>query len=136
MSNTIARLEITIDVVGLPGQRALVLPSLTPTELVGNVLEEFREIEYLGARPGDYRLVGAPDGEPLDDGRPLSAQITPGAHLRLEERLVPLPKGGVRPSLGDLPARTTFWSGLPAGLDAGHYWACRHQLARERADRR
>jgi hypothetical protein len=98
--STLARLELTIDVVGLPGQRALALPSLTPAELASNILEEFREIEHLGTRPGDYQLVRATDGEPLEDGRPLSAQIAAGARLRLEERPVQLPDGAARPSHG------------------------------------
>src|SRR5262245_5966918 len=92
------RLDISIDVVGLPGQRALVQADLCPPVLVAAGLDELRELEYLGDRPADYRLVRVANGEALDEQQPLGAQLQTGDHLALEERLAPLPEGAARPS--------------------------------------
>lgn len=98
MTASAKRLELLIDVGDLPAQRALARAELTPPELVAAVLEEFREIQSLGDRPEAYCLVRQAGGEPLDEQRPLGAQLSNGDHLALAERLPPLPAGAVRPA--------------------------------------
>jgi len=92
MSTADTRLELTIDVVALPAQRALALASLTPPELVAAALAEFRELAYLGDQAAVYQLLRA-GGEPLDEERPLAAQLTGGERLALAERPLAIPQG-------------------------------------------
>jgi FHA domain len=96
MSANQPRLELRIDVFALGGQRALVLPTLTPPELVTAILDEFNELEFLSDAAGNYQLLKAPDRAPLDDATPTGQQLTVGEHLLLVEREPPLPKGAKR----------------------------------------
>ncbi len=96
MSTPLSRLELTLDIVGLPAQRAFVLPDLMPVDLIGHVLAEFGELEHLGSAVADYELVSS-KGDALDVSRPLGSQLTAGAHLRLRERLVMPPAGATQP---------------------------------------
>lgn len=98
MSAGQARVELLIDLYGLRGQRALALPGLLPAELVAAVLAEFRELEQLGERAGEYALVRADTGAPLDEATPVGRQVPAGARLVLVEREVALPAGAARPS--------------------------------------
>lgn len=96
MTTTQPRLRLSIDVFSLRDQQALVLPELTPPELIRAILSEFSELEFLGANPEAYRLrrLGAPGD--LDDGQPLAAQLTHDTRLELVERAPP-PPAGARP---------------------------------------
>ncbi len=92
-------LELHIDVFTQKNQRALALPDLHPPELVAAILQEFRELEYLGDAPEGYQLVRASDQTPLDDTRPLSKQhLTAQTRLILQELEEPLPTGTQRPT--------------------------------------
>ena len=48
MSNKESRLELLIDVFSLKKQRALVLPTLTPAELITQVIKEFGGTNNIG----------------------------------------------------------------------------------------
>jgi hypothetical protein len=98
MTSTTARLELSIDVLGLAGQRALARADLTPPEFVAAVLDEFRELPYLGEQAENYRLLRVATGDALDAQRPLGEQLTSGEQLVLEEIAVPLPKGASAPT--------------------------------------
>jgi hypothetical protein len=90
------RIELLIDVFEQPQQRAQVLPQTTPLELIDSILQEFRELEYLGSRPEHYELRRT-DGFDLVEEQPLQDQVTSGAHLIFAERERPLPAGAARP---------------------------------------
>jgi hypothetical protein len=98
MSASQKRLELRIDVFEKTGQLAQALPGLTPPELVGAILQEFRELEYLSDLPGDYRLLKAEGNTPLDNASPLSEQLSSNRQLILVENQAPLPAGTQRPS--------------------------------------
>ncbi|PKO23708.1 MAG: hypothetical protein CVU38_02440 [Chloroflexi bacterium HGW-Chloroflexi-1] len=99
MASSQKRLDLRIDIFEKTDQQALALPELKPPQLVETILQEFRELEYLGDTPADYRLVRAADGYPLDDETPIGQQgLQEGARLRLEEIDLPLPEGAGRPS--------------------------------------
>lgn len=91
------RLEIKIDVLDQPDQRALALADLMPEDMIAATLQEFREIDYLGIDPAEYQLAYADTGKELDGSLPLRSQVTEGAHLKLCERERALPGGGRRP---------------------------------------
>lgn len=114
------RLELHIDVFPLKQQRALVLPSLMPEELVLAVIQEFGgrqigddsagngkaaiapekllKIAYLSDNPNDYRLLRASGRKPLDATTPIGDQLSPKERLILVEQELPLPEGTARPS--------------------------------------
>jgi pSer/pThr/pTyr-binding forkhead associated (FHA) protein len=98
MNRGTTRLELHIDVFKEADQIALVLPDLKPPQLVGAILQEFRELEYLGDTPAAYHLLQSKTGEPLNDEVPLGEQLQGGARLRLEERETTLPVGTSPPS--------------------------------------
>ncbi|HHY54538.1 MAG TPA: FHA domain-containing protein [Chloroflexi bacterium] len=89
------RLDLTIDVLELPAQHAAALWTLAPQELIAATLQEFRELEQLGIDPGDYQLLDAQSGAPLDE-KPLDdlfAKDAKDIHLKLVEKPVPVPRG-------------------------------------------
>jgi hypothetical protein len=96
MSQT--RLDLRIDVFEKTNQRALALPNLTPPDLVEAILQEFRELEYLGNTPTDYLLLNAKDKTPLDNESQLQQQSLNGGQLILFEKELPPPAGTKRPS--------------------------------------
>lgn len=98
MSANQARLELFVDLPELAGQRALALPALGPSELVGAILDEFHSLGQLSDRPGDYRLLRAADGVELDPAAPIGAQLAGGERLVLAEREPPLPPDTRRPT--------------------------------------
>ena len=98
MSTNQARLELRVDVFEKTNQPALALPNLTPPQLIEAILQEFRELEYLGASPSDYQLRKAQDRSSLVDEQPLGGQLKPGERLMLVENGVPLPAGTKPPS--------------------------------------
>jgi hypothetical protein len=91
-----ARLELLIDVFDKKAQRALALPTITPPELVEAVLQEFREIEYLGAAPNEYSLLKAADHAPLNNDSQIGQQLAPNEQLLLSENVAPVPKNAQR----------------------------------------
>lgn len=91
------RLELKIDVLDRPEQRALALADLTPEELIAATLREFVEIEYLGIDPADYQLIAAATGMELDGSQSLNGQLRNGDHVALVERERSTPSGGHRP---------------------------------------
>ena len=93
------RLDLRIDVFDEKQQRALALPDLTPPELVEAVLQEFRELPYLGDDPTAYKLVNGADGASLDNEVAISYQVRSGSHLVLQEADSEIPEGAKRPSL-------------------------------------
>jgi len=92
-----SRLELRIDIFDHAAQRALALPMLLPAELVAAVIEEFREIEFLGSDPAKYELHKAADRTPLDEQVPIGQQLTADERLALVEREEPAPAGTQRP---------------------------------------
>ncbi len=92
------RLEVRIDIFEKTNQRALALLNLTPPQLIEGILQEFRELEYLGDSPADYQLRKAQDRAPLAEDKPLSEQLQAGERLILVENGVPLPAGTQLPT--------------------------------------
>ncbi|MFN8468715.1 MAG: hypothetical protein U0X20_24365 [Caldilineaceae bacterium] len=90
------RLEVQIDVLNRPNQRALPLADLTPPELIAAILQEFRDIEYLGVDGTDYCLLRSEDGMELDPTVELGEQLGAKPHLRLVERPLKVPSGAQR----------------------------------------
>lgn len=91
------RVTLKIDVFEKTEQTAQALKELTPLQLIGAVLAEYRELEYLSDNPADYRLVRADNGMPLDNNYALADQTWDEMHLRLEELDSYLPEGCQRP---------------------------------------
>ncbi|MFV9504541.1 MAG: FHA domain-containing protein [Oscillochloridaceae bacterium umkhey_bin13] len=88
------RLTLWIDVFEQPRQQALVLPHLTPPQLIEAILREFaRDLAYLSEQPADYQLRA--QGKPLRDDQPLSEQVSNETSLVLHERSGPVPSGTV-----------------------------------------
>jgi hypothetical protein len=98
MSANRSRMELHIDVFEERGQVAMVLPQLSPSELVKAILLEFRELAYLSDRPTDYYLVRAKDGSPLDETSQLDAQLRSQERLVLVEKSSEPPEGTHPPS--------------------------------------
>lgn len=93
------RLELFVDIFEKPRQRALALPELTPQQLVEEILQEFRELEYLSRIPAHYRLR-KPSGAILEADIPLRQQVSGlDNQLVLIEEDQALPAGTKRPSL-------------------------------------
>jgi hypothetical protein len=86
------RLMLNIEIFNR-SEQAMVLPGLTPAELVKAILQEFRELEYLGDQEADYGLQRVDTDLELDDERPMMQQVGPNQQLRLLERIPPLPHG-------------------------------------------
>jgi len=101
MSSKKSRVELLVDVLDRPGQRALALATLTPEEFIAATLQEFRDVALLGIAPEDYVLCDAISGDELERTRPFEA--LPAAaeimHLQLREREAPLPPGSRRPAV-------------------------------------
>lgn len=97
MSSPPSRRTLRIDVFEQPNQRASALLSLTPTDLVRAIVQEFREIEYLSDNPADYRLCKANGQMPLADETTV-AQLAPDERLTLVEMVQPVPNGAQRPT--------------------------------------
>lgn len=92
-------LKLRIDIFEKKDQLAHVVPELVPPELVEAILQEFRELEYLGDTPASYQLLRASDQTPLDDTRPLGKQhLSSDTRLILQERESPLPEDTQRPT--------------------------------------
>lgn len=89
-----APIEVFIDVFDLKEQRALVVPTLSPPDLVNAVLQEFRELEYLGTNKDLYRLVRVSDGAELAADRQLARLIQPQDRLAIQEVPQPAPAHG------------------------------------------
>lgn len=90
------RLSLQIDVLSKTNQRALVVPTLTPAELIAAILEEFRQdedLDYLSNRVADYQLIRLADKQPLTPDNKLAGQVEASPHLALMEREVPPPTG-------------------------------------------
>ncbi len=98
MSTSASRLELQIDVFEKLNQKALPLSTLTPTQLVEAILQEFRELEYLSDKPADYQLVKAEDQLPLDEESQLKAQLINGGRLVIMEKEQSLPSGTNHPT--------------------------------------
>ncbi|MBN9392345.1 MAG: FHA domain-containing protein [Chloroflexi bacterium] len=116
MNNKQPRLELFIDIFSLKKQRALVLPTLMPSELITQVLKEFGgtnnigkgvseaapekflKMEYISDSPDEYLLIKASTRQPLNPTVPLGQQLAPGELLVLVELNKPLPADTVRPS--------------------------------------
>lgn len=98
MSGNQGRLELFVDIFGLKKQRALALPTVSPPELIDSILQEFRELEYLGRRGEAYRLMKVKDRTPLDNDAPLDRQVQSQEQLILLEHVLPLPANATRPS--------------------------------------
>ena len=92
MTTNPARIPLLIDIFDKKAQRALALPTMTPPELVEAVLQEFREIEYLGDTPGEYRLIKLKDQAPLKNDTPIGQQLTSNDQLLLNEHAASVPK--------------------------------------------
>ena len=86
MSANQSRLALLIDVFDHPAQRALALPTLRPAEFVAAIIEEFREIEYLGGDPTTYQLLRTTNRATLDEETPVGQQLVAGERLALVER--------------------------------------------------
>lgn len=72
------RIEVMVDVLDHPNQRALPLANLTAGEFIAAILQEFRDIEYVGIDPSDYRLLRSDNGEVNPDhelGAELAAPV-------------------------------------------------------------
>jgi FHA domain len=93
MSADQSRRNLLIDIFDLVGQQARALPELTPPTLVGAILEEFRELEFLGDNPKDYELLKADSRASLDEAISIGQQLADGERLVLVERQALLPKG-------------------------------------------
>lgn len=98
MSTNQARLDLRIDVFEKTEQRAMALSDLNPPQLIEAILQEFRELEYLGDSPAAYQLRKAQDRAPLADDQALGEQIKAGERLMLVENGVPLPPNTKLPS--------------------------------------
>jgi hypothetical protein len=92
MASTQGHSEIQIDLFGT-WHKALIIPSLTPSELVRSIIEEFREIEHLNNEANAYRLAHAGSQELLDNERSLLQQLGKFRQVRLLEYMPPLPNG-------------------------------------------
>ena len=68
---------------GSPRDR--LLPALTPPEFVAAIIEEFRELEFLGTNPADYELLRADNQAALDDALPVSQQLTAAVATSMHE---------------------------------------------------
>ncbi len=97
MSSTQPRRKLLIDIFTQPGQEAQALSTLTPPALIEAILQEFRELEYLGSNPATYQLQKASDGQALPDELTL-AQLVENERLVLVERSQPAPPGARPPS--------------------------------------
>ncbi len=116
MTNKQSRLELLIDVFSLKKQRALVLPTLMPAELITQVIKEFGgtnnigkgisetapdkylKMEYICDSADEYLLLKASTKQPLNPTIPLGKQLAPLEQLILVELNKPLPSDTVRPS--------------------------------------
>lgn len=93
MSYSRGRLTLFVDVFDEKMQRAVVLPELTPLQLVANILQEFRELEYLGDDPTTYQLLQAETQVVLDEDETLGAQVADETTVVLAEKPFLLPSG-------------------------------------------
>lgn len=97
MNSKQGRIDLRINVLDLQDQHAQVLPKLKPPDLVDAIIIEFRgdsDAEYLGANAGDYYLVNAQSGAPLDSATEVGKQVANGGQLALREVEHPVPSDG------------------------------------------
>jgi hypothetical protein len=92
------RLDLRIDIFESTAQRAQVLPTLMPAELIAEILQEFADLEYLGKSANDYVLQKAENHALLDESLALAQQVGQNDHLALADRDVPIPNGTQRPT--------------------------------------
>jgi hypothetical protein len=85
-------IQIDLTLIDKP-QRAKILPSLTPPELVQAIIAEFSAVPHLTPDPAAYRLVRADTGAVLDDESPILKQLGVQAACRLVEYSSTLPPG-------------------------------------------
>ena len=93
MNNGTKRLGIKVDVLAMKVERAQVLPTLTPIDLMKVILAEFQELPHLGNNPGAYSLVKANERTELNPMQPLGEQLKEGDQVALVEKGVPVPSG-------------------------------------------
>lgn len=94
------RIPLQIDVFEKPRQRAMVLPELTPPQLIAAILQEFTELEYLGDTPANYLLLKGSNRSPLDDTAQIQQQLAGEKQLVLVEKPLPkLPEGASKPAV-------------------------------------
>lgn len=93
------RIELKIDLFDLNNQRALALPTITPTELIAAILQEFDDVDYLGKFVDDYALYKADDNKALDARVALGQQVSAGTRLVLKEKEIALPSGARLPTV-------------------------------------
>ena len=101
MSGQQKRIELTVDVFEKKQQRARALPALKPPELIQAILQEFRELEYLGNDPAHYRLFTSARDKALESDLEMAGQLPTDRRLVLQERELAgdeMPDGTNRPS--------------------------------------
>jgi hypothetical protein len=113
-------IDLLIDVFCARAQRAQVLASLRPPDLVAAIIAEFHgdeDLLMLDTQVERYYLMRAHDGTPLADEQSLESQrVAPGERLVLVERMPPLPAGTVRPQ------RRIYLRHLPSARVYRPYW--------------
>jgi hypothetical protein len=106
------RIEVKIDLLDRGNQRALALPTITSSELIAAILQEFDEVDYLGKSADDYVLVKVEDNKALEPSIALSQQLGANPHLVLKEKDLALPDGARVPAvaayLRDVKAATVY----------------------------
>lgn len=99
MSSQVTRLELSIDVFDRLEQRALVLPTISRTDLVSSILQEFSELDFLGDSPNEYQLIKSADNMPLVDDKALNEQqLANGQRLRFVEHEPVIPEDAHAPT--------------------------------------
>ncbi|MCG8346237.1 MAG: FHA domain-containing protein [Chloroflexales bacterium] len=98
MSAGQSRIELFVDVLAEKNQRALVLPNVTVTELVEEILQEFRTLDHLSDLADDYQLLKVRDRSLLDPSAQIGKQLANHDHLVLVEHEPPLPEKTRRPT--------------------------------------
>lgn len=93
------RIELKIDLLDRTNQRALALPTITGKELIGAILQEFDELDYLSKSADDYVLYKVDDNVALDESQVLSQQVTANTRLVLKEKELAIPSGASVPTV-------------------------------------
>ena len=92
------RIDLFIDVFDHANQHASARRELMPAELIGAILQEFGELDYLTDEPDQYELVITGTDAPLAPDIAIGAQLRDGSRLRLLERAFEAPRGAAEPS--------------------------------------